>query len=315
MNGDRVRTSAPHVSPWRTIQVAEKPGELITSYLILNLNEPSMIEDTSWIKPGKFMGIWWDMHLGTKTWGSGPDHGATTEYTKYMMDFAAKHGFYGVLVEGWNTGWDGSWFENWDVFSFTESYPDFDLEEVTRYGDYLGVKLIGHHETSAGISNYERQVDDAFALYNRVGVEAVKTGYVGDFVEGGHWHHSQFMVNHYRSIVEKAAEAKIMLDVHEPIKATGIRRTWPNMMTREGARGREYDAWSVDGGNPPSHTTTIPFTRLLGGPIDFIPGVFNLLLTDKPENPNNNRVRSTLVKELVLYVVIYSPLHMVADLP
>jgi alpha-glucosidase len=315
LNGDKVRASAPHVSPWRTVQVADRSGDLITDYLILNLNEPSKIEDTSWIKPAKYAGIWWDMHLTTKTWGSGPDHGATTEYTKYMMDYAARHDFYGVLVEGWNIGWDGSWFENGDVFSFTETYPDFDLEEVTRYGDSLGVKLIGHHETSAGISNYEKQVDGAFALYNKVGVEAVKTGYVGDFAEGGRWHHGQFMVRHYRKIVEKAAEAKIMLDVHEPIKDTGIRRTWPNMMTREGARGREYDAWSADGGNPPSHTTTIPFTRLLGGPMDYTAGTFNLMLTDRPDNPNNNRVQSTLVKDLALYVIIYSPMQMVSDLP
>lgn len=314
-NGDKVRASAPHVSPWRTIQYGPEAGDLVTNYLILNLNEPSKIEDTSWIKPGKYTGIWWDMHLGTKTWSSGDMHGATTEYTKELMDFTAKHGFYGVLVEGWNKGWDGDWVANGDLFSFTESYPDFDLEEVTRYGDSLGVRLIGHHETSTGISNYESQVDSAFALYNRVGVEAVKTGYVGDKVEGGEWHHGQFMVNHYRKIVEKAAEAKIMLDVHEPIQATGIRRTWPNMMTREGARGQEYNAWSGDGGNPPSHTTIIPFTRILGGPFDYTPGVFNLLNTDKLENPNDNRVMSTLAKELALYVVIYSPLQMVADLP
>jgi alpha-glucosidase len=282
---------------------------------VLNLNEPSKIEDTSWITTGKYTGIWWDMHLNTKTWGSGPNHGATTEYTKELMDFTAKHGFYGVLVEGWNTGWDGDWASNSDIFSFTESYPDFDIREVTRYGDSLGVKLIGHHETSTGISNYEAQVDDAFDLYNEVGVEAVKTGYVGDFVEGGEWHHGQFMVRHYRDIVKKAAEHKIMLNVHEPIKDTGIRRTWPNMLTREGARGQEYNAWSVDGGNPPNYTTIVPFTRGLVSPFDYTPGVFNLLLTDKPENPNNNRVMHTLAKELALYVVIYSPLQMVSDLP
>lgn len=314
-NGDKVRGSAPHKSPWRTIAIGETAGDLMTNYITLNLNEPGKIEDTSWITPGKYTGIWWDMHLGTKTWGSGDMHGATTEYTKELMDFTAKHGFYGVLVEGWNTGWDGDWVANSDVFSFTETYPDFDLDEVTRYGDSLGVKLIGHHETSTGISNYEAQVDDAFALYNKVGVEAVKTGYVGDFVEGGEWHHGQFMVRHYRKIVKKAAEHKIMLNVHEPIKDTGIRRTWPNMMTREGARGQEYNAWSVDGGNPPGYTTIVPFTRGLVSPFDYTPGVFNLLLTDKFENPNNNRVMHTLAKELALYVVIYSPLQMVSDLP
>jgi alpha-glucosidase len=315
VNGDKVRASAPHQSPWRTIAFGETAGDLMTNYLVLNLNEPSKIEDTSWIKTGKYTGIWWDMHLNTRTWESGEMHGATTEYTKEMMDFTAKHGFYGVLVEGWNIGWDGSWFDNGDVFSFTESYPDFDINEVTDYADSLGVKLIGHHETSAGISNYEAQVDAAFSLYNEVGVEAVKTGYVGDFVEGGEWHHGQFMVRHYRDIVKKAEEHKIMLNVHEPIKDTGIRRTWPNMLTREGARGQEYNAWSVDGGNPPNYTTIVPFTRGLVSPFDYTPGVFNLLLTDKPENPDNNRVHHTLAKELALYVVIYSPPQMVADLP
>lgn len=315
VNGDKVRGSAPHQSPWRTIALGETAGDLMTNYLVLNLNEPSKIDDTSWIKTGKYTGIWWDMHLNTRTWGSGEIHGATTDYTKELMDFTAKHGFYGVLVEGWNKGWDGSWFENGDVFSFTESYPDFDLYEVTDYADSLGVKLIGHHETSAGISNYEAQVDAAFNLYEEVGVEAVKTGYVGDFVEGGEWHHGQFMVRHYRDIVKKAAEHKIMLNVHEPIKDTGIRRTWPNMLTREGARGQEYNAWSVDGGNPPNYTTIVPFTRGLVSPFDYTPGVFNLLLTDKPENPDNNRVMHTLAKELALYLVIYSPLQMVADLP
>ncbi|MDR9416370.1 MAG: glycoside hydrolase family 97 protein [Gracilimonas sp.] len=314
-NGDKVRGSAPHKSPWRTIALGETAGDLMTNYLVLNLNEPSNLEDTSWIKTGKYTGIWWDMHLGTKTWGSGDNHGATTEYTKELMDFTAKHNFYGVLVEGWNTGWDGDWVANSDIFSFTESYPDFDLKEVTNYADSLGVKLIGHHETSTGISNYEEQVDDAFDLYESVGVEAVKTGYVGDFVEGGEWHHGQFMVRHYRDILKKAAEHKIMLNVHEPIKDTGIRRTWPNMMTREGARGQEYNAWSVDGGNPVDYTTIVPFTRGLVSPFDYTPGVFDLLLSDKPENPNNNRVHHTLAHELALYVVIYSPLQMVADLP
>lgn len=310
-NGGKVRGSAPHKSPWRTIAFGETAGDLMTNYLVLNLNEPSKIKDTSWITPGKYTGIWWDMHLGTKTWGYGENHGATTEYTKELMDFTAKMGFYGVLVEGWNKGW----LESDKEWSFIESYPDFDLEEVTRYGDSLGVKLIGHHETWAAVEHYESQVDSAFALYNRVGVGAVKTGYVkDDYVQEGEWHHGQYMVRHYRDIVKKAAENEIMINVHEPIKDTGIRRTWPNMMTREGARGQEYNAWSEDGGNPPNHTTIIPFTRGLVSPFDYTPGVFNLLLTDKPENPNNNRVQSTLAKELALYVVIYSPLQMVSDL-
>ncbi|MEX0845571.1 MAG: glycoside hydrolase family 97 protein, partial [Balneolaceae bacterium] len=310
-NGDKVRGSAPHKSPWRTIAIGETAGDLMTNYMVLNLNEPSKIKDTSWITPGKYTGIWWDMHLGTKSWSYGENHGATTEYTKELMDFTAKMGFYGVLVEGWNKGWlesDAEW-------SFIESYPDFDLQEVTRYGDSLGVKLIGHHETWAAIEHYESQVDSAFALYNSVGVGAVKTGYVkDDFVQEGEWHHGQYMVRHYRDIVKKAAEHKIMLNVHEPIKDTGIRRTWPNMMTREGARGQEYNAWSTDGGNPPNYTTIVPFTRGLVSPFDYTPGVFNLLLDDRLDNPDNNRVQSTLAKELALYVVIYSPLQMVSDL-
>ncbi|HSR67240.1 MAG TPA: glycoside hydrolase family 97 protein [Acidobacteriota bacterium] len=311
-DGAKVLGSAPMKTPWRTLQIGESASDLLESYLILNLNEPNKLEDTSWIKPGKYVGIWWGMHLGTMSWESGPKHGATTERTKQYIDFAAEHGFDGVLVEGWNVGWDGDWMQNSELFRFTEPYPDFDLRAVTDYAREKGVVLIGHHETSAGISNYESQIDAAFDLYQELGVTMIKTGYVGTRTEGGeHWHHGQFMVRHYRMVVEKAAEHGIMLDVHEPIKPTGIRRTYPNMMTREGARGQEYNAWSVEGGNPPDHTTILPFTRMLAGPFDYTPGVLDLTFEDI--NPNA-RVKNTLAKELALYVVIYSPLHMAADL-
>jgi alpha-glucosidase len=321
-DGVKVKASTPHQSPWRTIQIAEDPGDLITSYLILNLNERNKLGDVSWVKPGKYVGIWWGMHIETYTWGSGEKHGATTANAKRYIDFAAKYGFSGVLIEGWNVGWDGEWIENSDLFNFTKPYDDFDIEELSRYAASKGVKIIGHHETSAGIENYERQMDAAFNFYNKYGIETVKTGYVG-FSQGierhdengiiqKEWHHGQYMVRHYRKVVEKAAKHKIMLDVHEPIKDTGIRRTYPNMMSREGARGQEYNAWSEDGGNPPQHTIILPFTRMLSGPFDFTPGIFDLFFDEtKPDN----RVNTTLAKQLAIYVVIYSPLHMAADLP
>ena len=318
-DGVKVRARTPFVSPWRTIQIAESPGDLITSHLILNLNEPSRIPDTSWIRPGKYVGIWWGMHLGIWTWGSGPTHGATTARARSYIDFAAKHGFDGVLVEGWNVGWDGNWIENGDKFSFTQPYPDFDLEGLARHAADKGVTLIGHHETAFGIDNYERQLEEAFALYERLGVRAVKTGYVDNLAPLHELHHGQYMVRHFRKVVETAARHHIMLDVHEPIKDTGIRRTWPNMMTREGARGMEYNAWSADGGNPPEHETILPFTRLLGGPFDYTPGVFDLTLESArrpPPQPGvpRPRVNTTLAKALASYVVLYSPLHMAADL-
>ncbi len=321
-DGVKVKTSTPMKTPWRTIQIADTPGELITSYLILNLNEPNKLGDLSWIKPGKYVGFWWEMHLRTATWGSGKKHGATTKNAKSYIDFAAKYGFDGVLVEGWNLGWDGDWQQNSDKFNFTTPYDDFDITELSRYAADKGVRLIGHHETSGGISNYERQMTDAFAFSRSLGIRAVKTGYVAHSrgikwidEKGGEqkeWHHGQFMVRHYRKAVEEASKHQIMLDVHEPIKPTGIRRTYPNMMTREGARGQEFNAWSKDGGNPPDHTTIIPFTRLLGGPMDFTPGTFDLLF--EKARPDN-RVNTTLAKQLALYVVLYSPLNMASDLP
>ncbi len=312
-DGIKVKTSAPFVSPWRTIQIAEKPAGLINSYLILNLNEPNVIEDVSWIKPAKYMGIWWEMHIGVSSWGTTSEvkHGATTENAKKYIDFAAKHGIQGVLVEGWNTGWDDTWWKNGNVFSFTEPFTDYDLEGVTGYAKENGVEMIAHNETSAVISNYERQMKDAYKLYQELGIHYIKSGYVGDEFENGEPHHGQYAVNHFRKVVKIAAEYHINMNVHEPIKATGIRRTYPNMMTREGARGMEFNAWDKAGGNPPSHTCILPFTRLLGGPLDYTPGIFNILLPEKP----GNRVNTTLAKQLALYVTIFSPLHMAADLP
>jgi alpha-glucosidase len=318
-DGVKVKARTPFVSPWRTLQIAATPGELITSRLILNLNESSRIADTSWIKPGKYVGIWWGMHLGIWTWGSGPTHGATTERTRSYIDFAAKHGLSGVLVEGWNVGWDGNWIENADQFSFTQPYPDYDLEGLARYAASKGVTLVGHHETSYGIANYERQLEDAFALLERLGIKAVKTGYVDNLAPRFELHHGQYMVRHFQKVVETAARHRVMVDVHEPIKDTGERRTWPNMMTREGARGMEYNAWSADGGNPPEHEAVLAFTRLLSGPFDYTPGIFDLTLKSaKRPAPRpgevHARVKSTLAKSLANYVVIYSPLHMAADL-
>ncbi len=320
-DGTKVKAKTPFVTPWRTIQIAETAGDLITSYLILNLNEPNKLGDVSWVKPGKYVGIWWGMHIKTYTWESGEKHGATTANAKRYIDFAAKHGFPGVLIEGWNVGWDGDWIANSDLFNFTTPYDDFDMQVVSAYAASKGVKVIGHHETSKGIANYERQVDDAFRYYLQNGINTIKTGYVGhgqsivpvgDTSGAREWHHGQYMVRHYRMNVKKAAENKIMLDVHEPVKATGIRRTYPNMMTREGARGQEFNAWGENGGNPPDHTTILPFTRLLAGPMDFTPGIFDL--TFEAANQPDNRVNTTLAKQLALYVVIYSPLQMAADL-
>jgi len=322
-DGVKVKASTPHQTPWRTIQIAENAGDLVTSYLILNLNEPNKLEDVSWIKPGKYVGIWWGMHIDKYTWGSGAKHGATTENAKRYIDFAAKYGFSGVLVEGWNLGWDGNWTKYGNRFDFTTPYDDFDIKELSAYAAAKGVALVGHHETGAAVMNYEQQLEDAFAFYHDLGINTVKTGYVGwgqgikrrddaGNLVGLEWHHGQYMVRHYRKVVETAARHHIMLDVHEPIKGTGIRRTYPNMMTREGARGQEYNAWDGEGGNPPEHTTILPFTRMLAGPFDFTPGIFDLFFD---EYRPNNRVNTTLAKQLALYVVIYSPLHMAADLP
>jgi alpha-glucosidase len=317
-DGSKVRGHAPFVTPWRTIQLADRAADLAPSLLGLNLNPPNALASTDWIHPMKYVGIWWGMHINTMTWSSGPKHGATTENAKRYIDFAAANGFGGVLVEGWNLGWDGDWIANRDAFSFTRAYPDYDLAAVAAYAHQRGVRLIVHNETSGGIENYERQLDSAFALYRSLGLDALKTGYVTDQTTEGHSHYSQYMVRHYRHVIEMAARYGIMLDAHEPMHDTGERRTWPNMMTREGARGQEYNAWSGDGGNPPEHETILFFTRLLAGPMDFTPGVFDLLIergTGRPRRPDEARVRTTLAKQLALYVVLYSPLQMAADLP
>lgn len=318
-DGVAVRGKAPFVTPWRTIHLADRVEDLAPAVLELNLNPPSRIVDTSWIHPMKYDGIWWAMHLNRWTWSSGPRHGATTEHTREYLDFAAANGLGGTLVEGWNLGWDGDWTVSGKTgFSFTQPYPDFDLAGLAAYARRKGVMLIGHHETATGITNYERQLDSAMALYHRVGVGAVKTGYVGDKTDLGHDHQSQYMVRHHRRVIETTARYGIMLDMHEPIKDTGERRTWPNILAREGARGMEYNAWGGEGGNPPEHETILFFTRMLSGPMDFTPGIFDLLLKsapDGPRTPEQPRPRTTLAKQLALYVVLYSPFQMAADLP
>lgn len=322
-DGIKVKGSTSLITPWRTIQLAKQPGDLLTSYMILNLNEPNKLGEVPWVKPRKYIGIWWGMHIEKYTWGPGPRHGATTENTKKYIDFAAKYGIPMVLIEGWNVGWDEDWMEHGERFDFTTPQEDFDLKEVASYAAKKGVKIMGHHETSSAIQNYEQQIEEAFALYKKLGIDTVKTGYVGDdpAIErrdehgnliGMEWHHGQYMVNHYKKVIETAAKYQIMLNVHEPIKDTGERRTYPNMMTREGARGQEYNAWSPDGGNPPEHTTILPFTRMLSGPLDYTPGIFDLFID---EYQPDHRVQHTLAKELALYVVLYSPLQMLADLP
>ena len=317
-DGVKVRGRTPFQTPWRTIQVADDAAGLSPSVLGLNLNPPNALDDVSWIRPMKYIGIWWGMHIGTMTWSSGPKHGATTENTKRYIDFAAENGFGGVLVEGWNVGWDGEWWENGDLFSFTEPYPDYDLPALAAYARDRNVGLIGHNETSMGIENYERQLEAGFDLFEGLGIRVVKTGYVGDETSQGDAHHGQYMVRHWRKVIESAARHRIMLNVHEPIHDTGERRTFPNMMTREGARGQEFNAWAGDGGNPPEHETILFFTRMLAGPMDFTPGVFDILIesaTGTPRSPEESRVRTTLAKQLALYVVLYSPLQMAADLP
>jgi alpha-glucosidase len=309
--GEKVRARAPMMSPWRTVIIAEMPGELITSTLMLNLNDPAVTRDVSWIKPGRYIGIWWGMHQNKYTWAQGPKHGATTSNAMRYIDFAAANHFSGVLVEGWNQGWDGDWTVNGHLFSFTQSYPDFDIQKVTAYAASKGVKLIGHHETGGATINYEKQMEEAFKLYNSLGVNVVKTGYVSSLLDGKELHGSQYGVRHYRKVIETALKYHIIIDNHEPVISTGLQRTYPNYMTSEGVRGQEWDAWSSDGGNPPEHTTIIPFTRGLAGPMDFTPGTFSFTNPVLPQT----RVRTTLAKQLALYVVIYSPLQMASDLP
>jgi hypothetical protein len=326
--GYKVKRELPFKTPWRTIQIAENAGDLITSRLILNLNEPNRIGDVSWFKPKKYVGIWWEMHIGKSSWDYGIPgdparplenlvphgrHGATTENAKRYIDFAAANQITGVLVEGWNTGWE-HWigFEDREgVFDFVTAYPDYDLEEVVSYAREKGVEIIMHHETSAAPRTYEQQLDTAYQLMKSLGIHSVKTGYVGKIIPKGEYHHGQWMVNHYRKVLEQGAKYQVAINAHEPIKATGIRRTYPNAIAREGLRGQEFNAWAADGGNPPEHIPIVAFTRMLAGPIDFTPGVFDIAIPSK----ENNQVNTTLAQQLALYVVLYSPVQMACDLP
>ena len=314
-SGIKVKTKTPFVTPWRLILISDKATDLVSSRTILNLNEPNKLDDVSWIKPTKYVGIWWEMHLGKSTWDiKSGRHGATTENAKRYTDFASKNGIGDVLIEGWNIGWDhylGK--EKCDfIFDFVTPYPDYDLKEVVRYSKEKNVQIIMHNKTYAHILPYEERLDTAFSLYKSLDIHSVKTGYVGQIVPDGEYHHGQWMVNHYRKVIEKAAQYQIMLDVHEPIKPTGLRRTYPNLMSAEGLRGQEFNAWSPDGGNPPEHLTIIPFTRMLAGPIDYTPGIFDIKFN---KYKKNNQVNTTLAHQLAIYVIIYSPLQMAADLP
>ena len=306
-------------TPWRTIQIAPKAVGLINSGLILNLNEPCVLETTDWIRPLKYVGVWWGMHLGVETWKMDERHGATTANAKKYIDFAAANDIEGVLFEGWNEGWE-SW-GGMQNFDFTKPYADFDIDEIVHYAKEKGVEIIGHHETGGNIPNYERQMDHAMQWYTEHGIHILKTGYAGAFPNGLS-HHGQYGVNHYQKVVEAAARHKMTLDAHEPIKDTGIRRTWPNMMTREGVRGMEWNAWSE--GNPPSHHVMLPFTRMLSGPLDYTPGTFDILFLNTKDSPRrqkwndqdkgNSRVNTTLAKQLANWVILYSPLQMASDM-
>ena len=327
--GDKAYLQLPFQTPWRTIMISNDARKIVASQMILNLNEPSKIKNTEWIKPMKYVGIWWEMHVGTATWdyagsqnaqSNSTDalyptgkHGATTTNTKKYIDFAALHGFDGVLVEGWNVGWE-DWFGNWkeDVFDFVTPYPDFDIKEVTRYAKEKGVKMIMHHETSGSVANYERRLDRAFEFMKDHQYHAVKTGYVGRIIPRGEYHDGQTMVNHFNHVLSRAADFEIMINSHESVRPTGVQRTYPNFIASEAARGNEFNAWSI--GNPPSHETILPFTRLMGGPMDYTPGIFELKMSfyDKTKK---EKVHTTLAKQLALYVTIYSPLQMAADLP
>ena len=311
----KAQVSLPFETPWRTIQIAPDAADLIASKMILNLNEPNKLGDVSYVKPMKYAGIWWEMHLDKSTWDlASGRHGATTENTKRYIDFAAENNLGGILVEGWNTGWE-KWIgvdDREGIFDFVTPYPDYDINEVVRYAKSKGVEIIMHHETSAALTTYVQQLDTAYQFMESLGLHVVKTGYVGTIIPKGEYHHGQYMVQHYRKVLETAARHKVAVNAHEPIKATGIRRTYPNAISREGLRGQEFNAWSSDGGNPPSHLPTVAFTRMLAGPIDFTPGAFNLKL--EPYKPNN-QVSTTLAQQLALYVVIYSPVQMACDLP
>jgi glucan 1,4-alpha-glucosidase len=324
--GNKAYLHAPFKTPWRTIIVSSRATDILSSKMILNLNEPSTIANTSWIRPMKFVGVWWEMQTGKSTWNYSdyPDstdasgqlipnhkHGANTANVKRYIDFAAANGIGGVLVEGWNTGWE-DWFGNWkeNVFDFVTPAPDFDLKELVAYARSKGVELIMHNETSGSATNYERQMDTAFRFMVAHGYHSVKTGYVGKIIPRGEHHDGQWMINHYLRVAKKAAGYQVMVDMHEPMRPTGLQRTYPNWLASEAARGNEYNAFST--GNAPEHETILPFTRLMGGPMDYTPGIFKL---NHFSSDTSRRVHTTLAKQLALYVTIYSPLQMAADLP
>lgn len=324
--GNKAYVHAPFNTPWRTVIVSDKAADILSSKLILNLNEPSKIGNTSWIRPMKFVGVWWEMQTSKSGWNYSdyPDstdargqlipngkHGANTANVKRYIDFAANNGIRGVLVEGWNTGWE-DWFGNWKetVFDFVTPYPDFDLAAIKEYAAKKGVEMIMHNETSGAATSYDRQMDTAFRFMKKNGYNAVKTGYVGKIVPRGEYHDGQWMVNHYLRAAEKAATYQVMIDMHEPTRPTGMQRTYPNWLASEAGRGNEYHAFS--NGNKPDHVTILPFTRLMGGPMDYTPGIFKI----KNYGADSSRqVNSTLAKQLALYITIYSPLQMAADLP
>lgn len=318
---------APAHTPWRTVLVSDKATDILSSRTILNLNEPPAIENTSWIKPMKFAGVWWEYQTGISTWSYSdyadsfdvkkqliPNgrHGANTENVKRYIDFAAANNIQGVLVEGWNTGWE-DWFGNWkeNVFDFVTPYPDFDVAAISAYARQKGVSMIMHNETSGSATNYERQLDTAFRFMNNYNYPSVKTGYVGKIIPRGEHHDGQWMVNHYERVLQKGAQHQVMVDAHEPPRPTGLHRTYPNFMASEAGRGNEYNAFS--NGTTPEHETILPFTRLMGGPMDFTPGIFKL--KNYAAGAPDRQMHSTLAKQLALYVTIYSPVQMVADLP
>lgn len=327
--GNKAYVQVPFNTPWRTVMVSDDARDMLSSNLILNLNEPCKIEDTSWIHSTKYCGVWWEMIVGKSSWNYTDDlpsvdiykvdwkhvrpngrHAANTENVKRYIDFAAKNGLQEVLVEGWNIGWE-DWANRWkwDVFDFVTPYPDFDIQYLNEYAHSKGVKLMMHHETSSSTINYERHLEDALNLMNRYGYDAVKTGYVGDIIPRGDFHFSQSMVNHYQYVVEQAAKHHVMVNGHEAVRPTGLCRTWPNLVGNESARGTEYEAF---GGSAPSHTVILPFTRLQGGPMDYTPGILETQLSTWSDNPS--WVRTTLCGQLALYLTMYSPLQMAADL-
>lgn len=310
-DGIKVHATTPCSSPWRTVIVSDSTSGIAASRIMLNLNEPCKIKDTSWIKPGKYIGIWWILHKFQYTWHDGPNHGATTERTKEYIDFAAANNLQAVLVEGWNKGWNGDWMKNSEKFSFTEAYPDYDFDEVMKYANSKGIQMVIHNETGANTKHYLENIDQAYGLYQSYGMHYVKTGNVNLLMDGKEEHDSQYAVKQFRKILEKAAEYHICLDEHEPVIPTGINRTWPNLMTHEAIRGQEHDAWDEDGGNKPEHQTIVPFIRGLAGPTDYTFGTFDY---SNPANPQC-RVRTTIAKQLAQYVVIYSPLQMASDAP